>query len=211
MKAIWEAVSQAFPDGQKKIIWRNANDLQYLYETGFVDTDQFSLEQWTKAFEESRQPNGSYLVTEEQWLAKRSYRYNGPTGEPFDPLSMREGEWTPEEIEDLIANRLLPSTILKRESFDQMLAKGREMGRFINGKYIINKPFKFGLKQLLDFYPSPKRQRELAVQEARKKLKATKETASVSKQEVPTTGFATGPSKEKQMTDQLSKLLWKGK
>jgi hypothetical protein len=215
MRSIWEAIAQKSPDGKRYIQWRDRRDIEYLYETGFVDTDKFSMKEWMDSFQDSLQPNASYRVTEDQWFSKRPFRYSGPTHEPFNPLTMREGEWTPEELDDVIDKQFLPSTNLKREHFEKMLQKGREMGRFVNGKYIINKPFKFGLKQLMDTYASPKRRREMAVVEARENLNRQKPVLRPSQPSPAAlshpTAFSTGPSKEKQMTDRLSQLLGKGR
>lgn len=215
MQAIWDSIAQPDPDGNKYIHWRDRRDIEYLYDTGFVDTDKFSLKEWVEAFRDSLLPNESYRVTLDQWLAKTPFRYNGPTGQPFNPLTIREGEWSPEELWDLIEKQFLPATTLKRDHYEKMLQKGKEAGRFIDGKYIINKPFKFGLKQLVDTYASPKRRRELAVAEAREDLKrekpvlkpAQKPAASGPSQK---TSFTTGQSQEQKTADQLSKLLWKG-
>ena len=118
MKSIWDATAIAYPNGKTLIRWTSRNDLVYLYDIGFVDTDQFSPEQWIKSFEDSLQKDFSYLVTEEQWMAKRSYRYEGPTELPFNPLTMREGEWEPAELDAIVYQKILPSTTLKKEHFD---------------------------------------------------------------------------------------------
>ncbi len=210
MKYIWDKVSKPGPDGKRYITYKNLVDLKYLYETGFVDTDKYTLQQWTDTFKPSLKPDGSYQISEQQWMAKRPYRYAGPVDAPFDPIAMREGAWDPDELKTLIDKRIAPSCTLQRSHFDKMLEEGRRMGRFVNGKFTINKPFKFGLKQLLDTYPSPRRLREKALADAAGKTTTSESSGVRSGVPVPVrSGFAQGPSKEQSMADKLSRLLMK--
>jgi len=218
MLLIWEKVSaiepkisSLEPDGARCIIWRNRNDLDYLYDSGFVDTDRFKKEQWIDAFQEALRPDGSYRLTRDQWLAKRPFRYIGPTNPPFDPLTLKEGEWDKEEFEKVFRYNILPSTTISEEQFRKGFEKARKTA-FSHGKVVINKPFKFSLKQALLLYPSPRRVREINVAEQREKLTAltapvSAKTATAAK--TAPSQFSSGPSKEQSIQDQLNRLLRK--
>src|SRR5262249_30757370 len=123
MLVIWEKVSQPFPEGRRCIQWRTRADIDYLYDTGFVDTDRYKKEEWIDAFKDSLLPDGSYLITREQWLAKGVYRFSGPTAAPFDPLSLQEGEWEVEEFEKILEEKIFPSTTLSKEIFRKAIDK----------------------------------------------------------------------------------------
>jgi len=215
MLSIWEQTAQVLPDGKKYIIWRNRFDLDYLYITGFVDVDRHSKDEWFASFDDSLKPDGSYQVTPDQWLAKRKYRYVGPVGEAFDPLSLREGDWEPEELEKLLKETILPATTVAEEHFRKGFDKVRNTA-FVGGKFRLNRVFKFSLKQLFLNYPSPRRLRELAVAEAREQIFGKRPAAKAPgvSPGVPaksqSSGYQQGPSKERTTADQLSRLLWKG-
>ncbi|HSA60245.1 MAG TPA: hypothetical protein VLJ37_11235 [bacterium] len=211
MMTIWEKVSVPQAGGMRCIVWRNRNDLDYLYDSGFVDTDQYRKEQWIDAFQDSLKPDGSYIVTKDQWLAKRAFRFDGPTGEPFDPLTLPEGEWDMDAFDKLLKQKILPSTTLTEENFRRGFEKARKTA-IVNGKVVVNKMFKFNLKQIFLLYPSPRRNREMAVAEERMKLTPPKadKTSKAATGLSQASGFSTGPSKEQSIQDRLSRLLKKG-
>lgn len=213
MQVIWDKTSTPHPDGQRYIVWRNRFDLEFLYLMGFVDTDRFSKEEWIDSFRDSLQKGGSYRVTQDQWFAKRIFRYSGPVGEPLDPLSLREGLWEMSEFETLLKEKILPSTTLKEDYFRGAIEKARKTA-IKEGKYVVNRPFKFGLKQLLLNYPSPRRLREISVLEAKQGFASAPRKAAPQKagpdKSIQKSGFSEGQSVEKQTADKLSRLLWKG-
>lgn len=210
MLAIWDKVSQPSPDGQRYIVWRTRDDIDYLYDTGFVDTDRHKKEDWIDAFKDSLQADKTYRITKDQWLAKRPFRFNGPTSPPFDPLTLQEGEWEIEEFEKILKEKVFPSTTLSEEIFRKAIDKGKEKA-FVGGKFILSKAFKFALKQAFILHPSPRRFRELAVAEARDELnKALEAAQKARKGSTSKSGYVSGPSQERSAMDQLSRLLWKG-
>lgn len=212
MVAVWNETATILPDGISYIIWRDRYDLEYLYLTGFVDTDKHSKDDWINAFEDSRRPDGSYRVTKDQWLAKKHFRYEGPVGFPLDPMMLQEGLWEMKDFEKLLKEGILPATTLTEDHFRKAIEKTKDTA-IKDGKYVVNRVFKFGLKQLLLTYPSPRRVREMSVAEARKSS-AVPPVAARTKA-VPTvpdkSKFSQGPSKERQTADKLSDLLWKGR
>lgn len=213
MQVIWDQTSKPLPDGQRYIVWRNRYDLEFLYIMGFVDTDRFSKEEWIHSFGDSLQKGGSYRVTQEQWFAKRLFRYSGPVGAPLDPLTLREGLWEMGEFETLLKEKILPSTTLKEDYFRGAIEKAKKTA-IKDGKYVVNRPFKFGLKQLLLTYPSPRRLREISVLEAKQGFASAPRKAAPQKagpdKSIQKSGFSEGQSVEKQTADKLSRLLWKG-
>lgn len=209
MLDIWEKVSVQAPDGQRTIRWPTRADIDYLYDTGFVDTDRFRKEEWLDAFKDSRQKGGSYIITKDQWLAKRPFRFNGPTREPFDPLALREGEWEVEEFERILKERLFPSTTLSEDLFRKAIDKRGEKA-IVNGKFLVSKTLKLALKQALIFHPSPQRFRELAVSGAREEMKKALDASQKLRMGgASKSGYASGPTNQQTAVDQLSKLLWK--
>jgi hypothetical protein len=212
MRLIWTQVSQPGPGGKRFITYRNRNDLEYLYKTGFVDTDKYTLAQWVDAFKDSLQPNGCYMLSEIQWMAKKPYRYEGLVYEPVDPLALKEGEWDKTEFEKLIMERVFPSLTIDKKIFDQALEQAKK-NVTPGGKIILTKEFKTALKRLLDTFPSPKRVREMSVQDARVRSgqAAGAPQAAQPRPQAPAvkTAYSKGQAASKTAVDQLSKLLWK--
>ena len=94
LRAIWDKVAVQAPDGKKYLIFKSRTDLDYLYCTGFVDEAKYKPDDWVGAFSDSLMPNGAYMVNEAQWLDKEKFHFWGPVGVPWNPLELREGEWT---------------------------------------------------------------------------------------------------------------------
>lgn len=212
MRFIWDQVSQPGPGGKRFITYRNRKDLEYLYKTGFVDTDKHTLIQWMEAFKDSLQPNGSYLLSETQWMAKKPYRYEGSVFDPLDPLVLREGEWPKPDFEKLVSERVFPSLMIDKKVFDQAMERAK--GSVSPGdKVLLTKEFKLALKRLLDTFPSPKRVRELSVQDARNKsgqppLQPQPAPARPQAPQIKTS-YTKDQAASKTAVDQLSKLLHK--
>lgn len=211
MKYIWEQVSQPDPQGKRFVKYGGRQDLVYLYETGFVDTDKFPLTEWVDAFKDSLQKDGRYLLDENQWMAKKKYRYDGPIDVPFDPLVLPERLWEPSEFEKLLKEKILPSMAIPEKTFRDSLEKVKDK-MLVKGKVSIDKQFKFVLKQILDNSPSPRRFREVSLAEALQKMGQGSPKPGMPA--VPQTaqqksGFSTGPAASKAAVDQLSKLLGK--
>lgn len=211
MKYIWNQVSETSSDGKHSIKYRNQNDLKYLYATGFVDTNKFTLPEWIDAFKDSLQKDQTYLLSEAQWMKKRKYRYEGPIAAPFDPMEMKEGVWGIKDFEELVKKFVLPSVVLPEKSLQHML-KGNLSQIAKSDKIQVSQPLKAALKRLLDTYPSPQRHRELDLKKAKAKMNIPqdqKATAEV-KSKAQLSSFIKTPSASKSVTDQLKKLLGKG-
>src|SRR3989338_4848154 len=81
MSWLWKRLAKKNDRGEEFILWTHA-DLEEMYHNGFVDTDKFTKEQWTKAFQSSRTPEGRYQITKDQWLEKNPFRYSGKVSPP---------------------------------------------------------------------------------------------------------------------------------
>lgn len=210
MKFIWDGVSQpstSSPASPRVIKYRDRNDLEYLYKTGFVDTDKFTLREWMESFKDSLQTNGEYILTESQWMKKGQYRYHGPVDPPFDPMEIREGSWTMKDLQKLMREKILPSLEVEEDFLTKSIFGGKPQPA---GKEMvfINKQFKVNLQHLLTQRPTPRRMRELSL--AQVKAKSAVPGTPPAKTTVPqSSSFSQGPSSSKTTMDQLSRLLSK--
>lgn len=205
MKEIWEKVAKKGADGKKYITYAGDYDLEYLYNTGFVDTSKYTLEEWKVAFAESRQPNGSYKLNEKQWMEKQKYHYEGPIDTPFDPATVREGDYTREQLADFFKEFVLPHTVIKPEQLEKIMGAYAEKGRFKEGLLHIDAPFKEELRQLLDTYASPLRRLQIDVQKARKKKKVVLQETQV---EAQSSAFKKDPAASKLTSSRLDELVF---
>ncbi len=168
MRWLWSQMHRgALKMPADRLTFEGDHDLTHLYNTGFVDTDRHTLQQWIEAFAGSRQPDGSYSLTLEQWLEKEPYRYCKKVAPPFDPLTIREGEWEVDDWKQLIREKFLPETVIPYEKFDRAIEEARKKGEFKDGKILMIPAKKQSLKNLLDRYPSPTRRRALATERVR--------------------------------------------
>lgn len=210
MKYIWEQVSQPDAQGRRLITYGGRNDLAYLYETGFVDTDKFKLEDWVEAFKDSLQKDGRYILNEQQWMLKKKYRYDGPIDPPFDPLTLPEKLWEPSDFERLLKEKILPALAIPEKTFRESLLRAKDK-LFVNGKVNLEKQFKFALKQIFEMSPSPRRYREVSLAEALQKTRPGAPSVGVAATPSPAaqqkSGFSKGPAASQAAVDQLSKLL----
>ena len=193
VKAIWSAVAQPSADGKKYLIFAGRNDLVYLFCTGFVDENKFSLQDWVDSFKTCLQPDGSYRLTEEEWLDKARFRYCGPVGRPFNPLLIHEGDWPEKDMELLIKTHLLPAVYFNEEEFRAIFEEAKPTF-FKEGVYKVTQKVKEDLKNMVDTYPSPAQVRALGLAEAR---------AEASK----SSGFTTGQAQSQLAAQRLSDLL----
>ena len=74
MENIWNKVASIDAREARSIIYKDENDLAYLYAQGFVDARNHTLEEWIEAFKDSRREDGSYRLSHSQWMAKKKYR-----------------------------------------------------------------------------------------------------------------------------------------
>lgn len=189
MEEIWNDVALPGKDGNKYISFKGLNDLSFLYLSGFVDVNRFGFKEWTDSFQPSQQKDGSYLVTHDQWLEKRKFRYDGPIGAPFDPLSLEEREYTEAEFLKILSEKVIPNTIFEKNASPQIMANLRLRKKLQNGKVILDKEVKEGLVHVLTNYASPLYFMEMTVNNL-KKAKGTK--GAMSQIETQRSKFAAG-------------------
>lgn len=195
VKAIWSAVAQTGSDGKKYITFVGRNDLVYLFCTGFVDESKHTLHDWVESFKEAAQPDGSYRLSEEQWMDKARFRYCGPVGRPFDPLLIKEGDWPEKDMELLIKSHILPAVYFTEKEFRSIFDEAKE-SFFSAGVYKITREVKEDLKKLIDMYPSPAQVRALGLAEARAERSGQKGS-----------GYTTGQAQSQVAAQRLSDLL----
>jgi len=195
LRAIWDKVAQPGVDGKKIIIFANRNDLVYLFCTGFVDERKFTLYDWVDSFKDCLQENGSYVLNEEQWMSKARFRFYGPVGQPFNALLLREGDWTEQDMENLIKGFMLQAVYFTEKEFRTIFEEAKE-AFFKDGVYKMTKEVKKDFKALIDMYPSPAQVRALGLSEARAQMSG--KTGS---------GFSTGPAQSQVAAQKLADLL----
>ena len=105
MEWIWERICSKDKDGNELLEW-TLQDIEEMYHNGFVNFEKYSKDQWVEAFHSSRQKKGSYQITKKDWLKKTPFRYNGRVQTPFDPMTIKEGPWKPEELKKLIKTKI---------------------------------------------------------------------------------------------------------
>lgn len=205
LKAMWEKVAKPGADGKKYIIIKNRTDLEYHYWSGFVDDDQFTVQDWIAAFQDSLLPNGMYLVNEPQWMDKASYHYSGPINAPYDPMTIREGEWTEEDLEKLVWENIKPCVYFSKEDFGKVIAEAKKSMPRSNGNYVISNALKKDWLEFMNTYASPKRVLQMGVAQ----LRAAKGQAASGGPAVAGSGFVQGPGPSQQVADKLSQLIAK--
>lgn len=169
MQWLWDRMHQSkLQPRPDQLCFEGDHDLAYLYDCGFVDTDRHSKEDWIRAFHDSRQGDGSYRLTHEQWMAKEPYRYFGPVDPPFDTGTIREGEWILDEYKKLIKEKLLPETTVSYETFLLGFKKAQERGEIVDDIIVMTAEKKKKLKESLDRYASPRRRRALSAERVRR-------------------------------------------
>lgn len=193
----WNQVAKAGSDGKKSLSFSDRNDLVALYCSGFVDESKHTVHDWVAAFKGHLQPDGaSYLLTEEEWMNKVRFHYDGPVGKPFNPLILREGEWSEANVESLIKHHILPAVYFNENEFRTVWDEAKPQF-FVNGKYVVTKKFKEDLSQLVEAYPSPAQVRAWGVEDVRNQMA------------VKGSGFASGPARSQVATQRLTELISK--
>lgn len=168
-----------------------ATDPRYLYLSGFVDVKNFSYEEWENAFQNCKQPNGSYLISKDQFIALGKYKYSGPVKKPLDAMKIREGWYKLTDWHEFCVNSILPSTsLLSIDNLILMEKMARDQGKIVGDRIFVDKSDKLRLKQLFDEHPSPVRRREIAVAEAYEEL--VKSESERSKAAIVKTTFKKG-------------------
>lgn len=199
-----------------RVIFEGDHDIAYLYRSGFVDTDRFKLETWLQAFRPSRQKDGTYSLTYDEWIDKAQYRYAGKVQPPFDISSMREGEWNEADCKQFIKEKVIPETTITYEQFLAGMEAGKKQGTIKDGILVMTAEKKRTLESMVNKYPSPRRQRALAVEKIRQHEEfeakrprvtqtATVNTAAMRQQQ--TSQYESKPDERKETAGKLSDLL----
>lgn len=197
--AIWDKVAQPGPDGNKQICFVNRNDLVYLFCTGFVDESRHTLHDWVDSFKDSLQEDGSYKVNEAQWMDKARFRHSGPVGQPFDPMQLRDGAWTEQEMEAMIKTHLLPAVYFSEKELRAIWNEAKDTF-YLKGSYHVTPEVKKDLRMMIDMYPSPGQVRALGLAEARAQMGISKGGAVGSR-------YASGPAQSQVAAQRLADLL----
>ncbi len=126
MDYIWSQVPKETKDGEEYVTYVKT-DLPFLYHSGLVDTEHFTLEQWERAFADCLGEDGRYWVNHKKMLFLGIFRYHRTVNEPFDPLQMRTGKYSVERLWKIYERSVIPSCSLPKEfiktKFDQLFRK----------------------------------------------------------------------------------------
>lgn len=162
MENLWESLDKT-PDG--KHIRYTPQDVEQLWWLGFVDTARYDMDLWRRVFEPYRNPDGSFILNKDQFLALDQYRYTGEIHVPFDAMLINEGKYTDEGLDELIEASIRTSCSLPHDKVDEYFGKLKQEFRQPDGLILIRKPAKQRIKALLDNYPSPMRNMEILIDE----------------------------------------------
>jgi hypothetical protein len=215
---LWKQIHKDSPEmPPDRLIFEGDHDLIYLYRIGMIDTDRYSLEKWLQAFRESRQKGGSYSLTLQQWLDKAPYRYSGPVQPAFDPMTIRDGDWTEEEWKQLVKDKFLPETTVPFEMFLYGIAEGKKKGLIKDGIITMTSDRKKTFLGIFNKHPSPRRCRALAIEKVQQKVREheefesgrpkTTQTRPAPVAGQPKTKYEDTPDQQKQSAGKLSDLL----
>lgn len=202
MEYIWERVPKQ-KDGLT-IRYLKA-DLDYLYYNGFVDTRQFSIELWKKAFKNFEQEDGSFVLNKNQFMALRLFRYDGRSDEVFDPYKVQKGPWPDKSLQKLYDKSIYKASAISEETYWTFINEMKKKPGYLdaNGHFIIDDHIIHELAVLLQNYPSPRRRLEIEVsrlrEEKNKKLAGNAKNRDAS-------GFTVGQSDREHKLDAYQKL-----
>ncbi|HEX5038308.1 MAG TPA: hypothetical protein VFX30_14215 [bacterium] len=204
LQKMWDKIAKPGADGRNYIVIKDRKDLEYHFWSGFVDDDHYTIQQWVDAFQDSLLPNGAYLVTEEQWMAKVPYHYSGPILPPYDPMTIREGEWSEADLEGLVWEKLKPCVYFTKDEWGRIIGEVKKTLPKKDGKYLISRQLKQEWTTFVNTYSSPRRVLQMGV--AQLKAAQSGQGAPASS---PQSGFAQGPAASRQVADRLSQLIAK--
>lgn len=204
LESIWNKVARPSKDGKKYIVFATLQDLMYLYASGFVDAQKYSFKQWSEAFSSSREPDGSYCVSAEQWAEKKKFHYRGPIDTPFDPLSLEERLYTEREITRILTDQFIPSTIYSKSYVPSILNHLRTQGKMVGGEFQIDLEFKKRLSSIIDQQPSPLRVLQVIVHRLRSQKKGS---SKLTQKDLQKSGFEAGATAQQVASARLSDLM----
>jgi hypothetical protein len=111
MEFIWQRCPKTEKDGEEYVVYE-PTDIPALYYSGLVDTHRFKLKHWEQAFEDCLGKDGRYWVSHNKMMFLGMFRDSKRVGEPFDPLKMRIGKYTPERLWQVFEKSIIPSCSL---------------------------------------------------------------------------------------------------
>lgn len=201
MQYIWDRLPKE-KDG--KHVRYIKGDIPYLYYYGFVDTRKFTLQKWQQAFEPFKQADGSFMVSQAQFMSLRVYRYNEPVQEPFDPRKLRLGPWPHKEVEFLFEKSLKKCTVIPDNIFWNSVEALKKRGKVNDkGELIVDQEVQKQFAYLIDRFPTPRRNLEKEVA----RLRAEKEKVqSVHQKNRNATVFTVGQSERDHKMESFQKL-----
>ncbi|MBU4484067.1 hypothetical protein KKA47_01455 [bacterium] len=154
MEFIWTTLEKR-EDGLYVLL--TADDLNYLWHVGFVDTEQCPINEWVDAFEDSKQPDGTYHVTKDEFLAKDKHRYQGIIHVPFDAMRINEGKYTNDGLNDLIEKSIKPSLDYPPDELHKFFEEFKEKYRDKDDLIVMDMTGKKEIGKLIEDNPSPLR------------------------------------------------------
>ena len=203
---IFLKTSKPGKDGKRYIFFKNQVDVTFLYFSGFVDAKKFSCDKWIEAFKASQQPDGSYAISEKQWLEKKRFHYEGPVDPPWDPMTLEEREYKEKEVHDLLIRKILPCTVFDKGYAQVYMNNLKAQGRLVNGRARVDRPAKEYILQILNQYPSPLRVLQISVHGLRKARRGFTQAAQ---DQIQKSGFASGMTAQQIYASRLADLAGK--
>lgn len=201
MEYIWERIPKQ-KDG--KTIRYLEGDLAYLYYHGFVDTNRYKLENWKNALLMFKQKDGSYVLTKDQFMILRKFRYVNVSYEPLDPYKLEEGPWPDKALKGLYVKTIARATTIPEKVFFEAVDILKKAGHTDKqGQLVIDINFKKLLNNLLIKYPSPR----TILEEEVARLKKERTVRSEAHQKNPDgSNFTIGQTDKESKLDELNRL-----
>jgi hypothetical protein len=162
MENIWESMEKT-ADG--KHVRYSDIDVEQLWHIGFVDTEAYDMQTWKAVFDPYKQPDGSFIVSRDQFMALDQYRYKGEVFIPFDPMLINEGLYTDEGLDELVWASIAPSCSFSKEDLKEFFDELKKDLRQQDGLILIRDEAKMRINSLLRLYPSPLRNLEMMIDE----------------------------------------------
>lgn len=200
---IFQKTSKPGKDGKRYIFFKTEVDVTFLYFSGFVDAKKYSCDDWIKAFKSSQLSDGSYAISEQRWLEKKKFHYNGPVDLPWDPMTIKDGEYPEKEIRKLLAEKVIPCTVFNESMVQVYMNNLKAQGRLVNGKGFINKAAKEYILQIINQYPSPLRVLQISVNGLRRARRGFTQAAQ---DQIQKSGFASGMTAQQIYANRLADL-----
>ncbi len=202
MEFIWETVER--PDNGDRMVYAK-QDVEALWELGFVDTERFPKQDWFEALEPFLEQDGNFRFNKAEFLSLDSYRYQGDIKVPFNALEINEGKYSDEGIQVLVVLSVAPSISLSKAELGKKVDVLKQKYRQKDGLILIKMPAKQEIRSWIDDNPSPLHRLELLfadflkqrgfLKEAKKEVQAHARVATPQEQaRVQASAFSNLPS-----------------